>query len=248
MIKNLVISGGGLKTIPTIGALKLLRDKGILNTITSYYTTSAGSLFALLLILKYDIEDFEKILFDFNIQQIFEPIVDINNFLNYFNVYDNNKFAKLIKLLITFKLNKDGIDYSNINMSQLYKLTNKCLTCTTVSMKCRSIKYFNHINQPDLPVYKLLLMTCCIPLMFKPIRWKNDRYLDGGLMDNFPLSDIPVIELDQTIGIYAISKLKNIVPEFDNLYDYLKCIVTICTMGIVPVPLFNVLYVTMSEK
>jgi predicted acylesterase/phospholipase RssA len=250
MIKNLVIAGGGFKTIPAIGALKLLRDKGILNTITAYHATSAGAIFALLLILKYTIDDIEKIIFDFDIDKIFEPIIDIDNFFNNFNVYGSDKFAKVIKLLIRYKLNKktDNIDYANITLSQFYRLTNKKLTCATISLRQRNVKYFNYINQPNLPVYKLIMMTCCIPLMFKPVTWRDDKYLDGGLIDNFPLFDIPKNELDHTIGIYAKTKLKPIVPEFDNLYDYMQCILSICTLCITPIPLFNVITVTMSEK
>jgi predicted acylesterase/phospholipase RssA len=248
MIKNLVISGGGFKTIPIIGALKMLRDKGVLQNITSFHATSAGAIYSLLLILDYAIEDIEKIIFDFDINKIFKPIIDVENFFINYNVYDRNIFTKLIKLLINYKLKKDGIDYSNITLYQFFLKTKKKLTCATISMKTRTVKYFNYINQPNLPLYKLIMMTSCIPLVFNPVSWRNDKYIDGGLIDNFPLYNIPAIDIDKTIGIYAKIKLKHIVPEFENIYDYMQCILSICTLSTKTIPIFNVIHVSMHEK
>lgn len=244
MIKNLVISGGGFRTIPIIGTLKLLEDKNILKNVKNFYGTSAGGIYCLLLLLEYTVEDIKNIIFKFDVEKILEPTIDIDNFLTHYNIYDHNKFIKLIKLLINYKLNGK----SNITLHQLYILTNKVLTCTTVSLKQRSVKYFNHINQPNLPVYKLIMMTCAIPFVFKPVSWRDDKYIDGGIIDNFPVFPIPSDEIEQTLGIRSKVKLKIKEPNFDDIYDYLNCLYSIITMSVKNVALYNIITVTLSEK
>ena len=47
----------------------------------------------------------------------------------------------------------------------------------------------SHTTHPDLPLIKALQMTMCFPIMFQPICYGDDCYVDGGLLNNFPLND-----------------------------------------------------------
>lgn len=245
MIKNLVISGGGLKTIPILGALKMLEDKKVLQHITSYFTTSAGSVYALMLLLQYTITDIENVMIKFEPSKILTVNTNIDNFLENFNCYEQDTFTKFIKLLISFKLGKEFCD---ITLQELFLKTNKSLLCATISLKTKNLKFFNHINQPNLPVYKLILMTCAIPLIFKPVSWEGDKYIDGGLIDNFPLFAIPPNEHDITLGIYAQVKFLKTNVKFTDIIDYLTCLMTISSMSSRQLPYHNILTVTVKEK
>ena len=44
MIKNLVISGGGIKIISALGVIKYLEENNNLKSINKFYGTSAGSI------------------------------------------------------------------------------------------------------------------------------------------------------------------------------------------------------------
>lgn len=245
MIKNLVISGGGLKTIPVLGSLRYLEEKKVLNHITSYFTTSAGSIYALMLMLNYSVDEIENVILNFDPGKILIPNPDIDNFLLNFNFYDQNKFEKFIQLLISYKL---GHECSNITLQQMYIKTKKSLLCATVSLKYKKIKYFNHVNQPNLPVSKLILMTCAVPLVFKPVTWRGDKYVDGGLIDNFPVFAIPLNEHNATLGIYVQTKFKKTDVNFSDLIDYLSCLLSISTLSSKRISHHHVINIMVDEK
>ena len=244
MIKNLVISGGGLKTIPVLGSLRYLEEKGVLNHITSYYTTSAGSIYALMLILNYSVDEIENVILNFDPKKILTPNPDIDNFLTNFNFYDQNKFQKFIKLLISYKMGKE---FSNMTLYQLHKHTHKSLLCATVSLKYKKIKYFDHTNQPNMPVYMLILMTCAVPLIFKPISWRGDKFVDGGLIDNFPVFAIPLNEHNSTLGIYVQTKFRKTNIKFIDIVDYISCLLAISTLSSKRITHHHVINIMVSE-
>jgi predicted acylesterase/phospholipase RssA len=195
-------------------------------------------------LLNYNVSDIKNIIFDFDTNKVIEIDPDIDNLLTNYNVYKREKFEKFIKLLINFKY--PGCH--EITLHQLYKKTNKILTCATISLRQRIVKYFNHINQPNLPVYKLIMMTCAIPFAFRPVSWRSDKYIDGGILDNFPLFPIPANEINMTIGIRAKVKLCNKDPNFNDIYEYLTCLYTIVTMSSRQISLYNIITVTIDEK
>lgn len=242
MIKNLVISGGGFKTMPVIGSLKYFEEKGILNHIVNYYGTSAGSIYCLMLILEYTIAEIEQVMLKFDPSKFLVMHENIDLFLSQFNLYDDDKFQRFIQLLLLYKkYDKD------ITLYQLYNKTNKTLTCATISLTYKKVKYFNHINQPNMPVYVLIMMTSAVPLVFKPVTWKNDKYVDGGLVDNFPMFIIPPDEHRNTLGIYAQVKFKKVDVQFKNIIDYLTCLLSISTLTCKRAPHYNIIVVTVNE-
>jgi patatin-like phospholipase/acyl hydrolase len=253
MIKNLVIAGGGLKTAPVIGAIKYLEEKNIIENVTSYYGASAGSIFCLLLILKYSAIEIENLFLNLNMGKLFEPNTDIENFFNYYCIYNQNKFAKIIKLLINYKLGRDLSGnicgtYENITMYQLYIKTGIKFTCSVVSLKTRTVKYFNHISQPNIPVFKLLMMTSAVPFIFKPVKWRDVLYVDGGMVDNFPIHIIPANEIEYTLGIRPLIKLSHCKTKINTLYDYVNCIFSIVTCSINKINSFKVIWIEIDEK
>lgn len=42
-------------------------------------------------------------------------------------------------------------------------------------------------TMPDMPLGEALLATMALPFVFPPVRWGGRTYVDGGLLDNFPL-------------------------------------------------------------
>ena len=65
-IKNLVLSGGGIKGALTIGALKELEKNGWLKNIENVLGTSIGSFLGLLWIIGYTGDEMNKIFCDIN--------------------------------------------------------------------------------------------------------------------------------------------------------------------------------------
>jgi predicted acylesterase/phospholipase RssA len=59
-------------------------------------------------------------------------------------------------------------------------------------------RYIDHLNNPNIPLYKVLAMTSAIVGVFKPVRWEGKTFFDGGILDNYPITCFPPQE---TLGI-----------------------------------------------
>lgn len=242
MYTNIVIAGGGLRTVPVIGTLQFLEELDQLSKIKKYFGTSMGGLFCLLLNLNYTINEIKDILLNFDTNKLFNKNININNIFETFNIYSNSNFEKFIKLLIKYK----GIN-SEITLLELYNLTNKILTCASVSITSKEIEYINYTIYPDLPVYKLVLMTTAIPFIFEPIEWLGNKYVDGGIVDNFPLYCIPVDEIENTLGINTVIKFSK-TSKINNIVEYIYCILNIATLVKNIAPLYKVINLYIEEK
>jgi predicted acylesterase/phospholipase RssA len=276
MIKNLVISGGGIKIISILGSLKYLEEKSLIKTIKNFYGTSAGSLLCLLIILGYSSDELVNFIENFDLNKLF--IINTDNFFEDFYSCENNKLEKLVKLLINYKLNKknyenksilsvclnkqslindqpDGpeynkilkINYENITMNDLFLITKKSLTITSVSIKKKKPIYIDHEIYPNLPVWKAILMSCCIPFIFKPIKWDNDLFIDGAVVDNFPLSKISYDDIKFTLGINCNIEDGDEKIEELNIYKYLLIIIKLMIKD-AKISSFNIITININNN
>lgn len=195
--KNLVIGGGGFYCFQFFGIIKYLDDNNLLKDINKYIGVSAGTLISLFLIVGYKFCEIENFLMKFDFSKIFdlqfEKIFTEDNFKGLSN---GENFSKLIKKFLI----KKELD-ENISFKELYEKTNKEFIVGVTNITEDKVEYLNHINYPDMPVYLALRMSCCLPVIFDPIIYKDNYYLDGALKDNFPIQLIPDEELKYTIGI-----------------------------------------------
>jgi len=212
--KNLIIGGGGFYCFQFFGIIKYLDDNNLLKDINKYIGVSAGALINLLLLIGYKFCEIENFLMKFDFSKIFdlqfEKIFVENNFKGLSN---GDNFTKLIK---KFLIKKDFNE--NITLDELYKKTNKDFIIGVTNITEDKVEYLNHVNYPDMPIYLALRMTSCLPVIFDPIIYKENYYIDGGLKDNFPIQLIPEEELKYTAGI--------VLYPFKEKYD-IKNMITI---------------------
>jgi hypothetical protein len=182
MIKKyneLIISSGGIKGFSIIGALYNFFQYYPLNNINYYTGTSVGALICTLLNLEYNINELKEIMFhiDFSIFQDLKVIHLIENC-----GFDNGiKFNNFLKALFLHK----NINHT-ITFKELFSLTNKCLTIVVTNVTKGFAEYHNYITTPNLSILLSLKMSTNVPILFSPIIYNNDYYLDGGLLDPFP--------------------------------------------------------------
>src|SRR5699024_5668188 len=87
-------------------------------------------------------------------------------------------------------------------MSELYMMTGKELICTTSCISTYGNLYLSRHNAPDMSVLTAVDMSSRVPFMFTPITYDKGLYLDGGLTDHFPVSQLK----GQTLAIYTRGK------------------------------------------
>ena len=193
-INTLVLSSGGAKTIAFIGAIKGLEDINLLKNIKKFVGVSGGSLISLLLILGYTSDEMYNKILETNISHLQKK--EYFKIFNYFGIDSGNKFVGWIQRLIIEKL---GPNTELITLKELYDKTGKELIIT-VSNLCRyRVEYLDHINHPNLSISTAIRMSISIPLLFTAVKYDEDIYVDGALLDSFPIIQYPK---DTTIGIY----------------------------------------------
>jgi NTE family protein len=269
MIKNLVISGGGVKIIGALGAIKYLDEIKELGQVEKFFGTSAGSILCLMLVLGFTSTEIIKFIENFDLNKIF--IVNTDDLFVSYNVCSSTKLEKVLKLFINFKLGKPCLsglatgnltdsfamcsvetNYENITMGELYKLTGKTLSVTSVCLEKRAPVYHTHLTSPNMPVWKAVLSSCSIPLIFKPVEWEGLHYVDGALVDNFPLLMVKPEEIPYTVGIQTFVDLeKNTVPHNEqdfNIYHYIVNIIKIVMESKTQIKSYNVISVKIDPS
>ena len=215
MIKNLVFSGAGIKLYCFIGFIKYLEEQDLLKNINAVIGTSAGSIIAACICSNFTIEEIEQLLLKLNINKLRN--VDSESIINFFNNYgldDASEFTRVFKIIL-----KKKTDNENITFKELYELTQKKLIITATNLNKMEIEFFDYIITPDCHVIDALIMAISIPLMFKPIKYNDQYYVDGGLTDNYPITYFES-KRKETLGMIVSSNALN-TYTIDNIEDYL---------------------------
>tara|TARA_B110001469_G_C9647965_1_gene328792 strand:+ start:2159 stop:3172 length:1014 start_codon:yes stop_codon:yes gene_type:complete len=200
-IKNLIFSGSGSKIFIYLGVIKYLLEQDKLKDVTNYVGTSGGTLIALLLVLNYDYDSIHDLFIKINLETLQKiDSVDVLNFFDNYGINDLNECERILRIILKAKL---GV--RTITFKELYKITNKNLViCATNIHKYKTV-FFSHIDYPDMDVITAITMSICIPFFFKPIKYKNEFYVDGSITCHYPIEYFKEPEdLKHTLGILIV--------------------------------------------
>lgn len=124
----------------------------------------------------------------------------------------------------------------NITLKEFYDETKIELIMLTVNLNNilpEKIK-LSYKTHPELQLYKALYMSSCIPFVFKPVIDNNKCYIDGGLIDNFPLGELLNDNKDnknienEILAIKVIQKNITNIPltNESNIINYIQLIIS----------------------
>jgi NTE family protein len=218
-IDTLVLSGGSLKGIAHIGAFRAFQEKDMIKNIKTIAGTSIGGIIGSLFVIGYTPNELEELvnILDFKLMRD----IKIEKILNQYGVDDGKKMEYVIGELFKAK------DISeNITFQDLYKKTNIELILTSVCINDKKLYDISHKTFPDMKVITGLRMTSSIPFWFVPVSYENKLFIDGGLMNNFPI-DFFADKIDRVIGVYLCEeriKNENIGNIETFLFETLDCI------------------------
>ena len=186
VIKHLVISGGGPSGIKYLGIIQELmkQDYININIIESIYATSAGSIIAVLIALKYDDWDtLNNYIVDRPWQDAYKITAEMI-FSSYSNkgLFDNRITDTFFKPLF------DAKDiHLTITMAEFYEIAKIELHFFSIEINTFEIIDINYKSFPELPLLKAVLMSSSIPMLFCPVYHEDKCYIDGALICNYPL-------------------------------------------------------------
>ncbi len=204
VIKHIVLSGGGYLGLYELGVLQYLHDKNFYThkNLKSIYGTSIGSLISAIICLNVPWEDiiqyFEKRPWH-KLMQI-TPTMVINVIHNK-GLFDEN----IIKNILLPFLKSNNLQ-ENITLLEFYNKTHIELYIYTIDVNNYTSIELSYKSFPDLSLIHAIYMSCCIPYIFQPFWLNNNYYIDGGLINNYPIvnclnriKDTTNVEMDMNI-------------------------------------------------
>ncbi|WP_236658319.1 patatin-like phospholipase family protein [Pseudomonas knackmussii] len=192
--KNLVFEGGGVKGIAYLGASEVLDQKEILPSIERVGGTSAGAINAILVGLGYSQAEMKNILWrlDFNkfLDDSWGIITDTERLIDDFGWYKGDYFRKWIGELIKGKTGNSEstfADIENMKSSDKGKLF-KSLFFVGTNLSTSYSEIFSAEHTPRTCIADAVRISMSIPLFFAAKRsMRGDVYVDGGVLDNYPI-------------------------------------------------------------
>lgn len=184
---GIVLSGGGARGFAHAGILKALNEKEIYPEIIS--GVSAGAIVGALYADGYSPDEILKIF------------------------SQNDSFFKYVKFIVPRKslFKAEGLrqSLSSYLEGKSFGDLEKPLYVAATNINSGEITYFN-----EGPVLEAVLASAAIPVLFDPVEIEDELYVDGGVLDNFPLDPLQK-QCRKVIGV----SLNPIHPEeeFTNL-------------------------------
>ena len=217
--KILVFSGGGIKGIAFIGVLKALEQLELLDNFEILSGCSIGAIILALYIIGYTPDELRDFMIEFDMSKT--KNISIINILDNYGLDSGDKFFYVIERLIKTK----NID-PNITLGDLYIKVNKKYNFyfSTVCTNNLKVVYINPESNADLSLITALRMSSAVPMYFTPVCYQDSLYIDGGVIDNYPIS-LFKDRLDEVIGVflnYNVDLLEH--KNINNLENYLEAV------------------------
>jgi NTE family protein len=189
---GLVLSGGGIRGVAHLGVLQALTERGV--KISRMSGTSAGAIAAAFFAQGYAPKDILKIVSDAPLFKQLRP-----SFTG----------AGLLSILKVGSLLRP---YFPDNAFDKLKIP---VTVAAVDLSEGKALYF---NEGDLCT--CLLASCCLPGIFKPITINGHMFVDGGVLNNFPVEPL-IGQCDIIIGsscnhLQAVAEIDSFLEMFDR--------------------------------
>ncbi len=165
MIANvgIVLSGGGARGAAHIGVLKALTENGIFPDLVS--GVSSGSVVAALYCAGYTPDEILKLT-------------------------HQSDFLKLFKLRFLYNSRSEQVYLKDFLANHLNTNDFRCLKIPLhVCISNINTGKFEIISE-GTNLVEVLLASCALPLIYKSVTINNNKYVDGGLLNNLPIEPL----------------------------------------------------------
>jgi NTE family protein len=215
---NIVLSGGSVKMISSIGALSELVKSGLidLSKIKGLAGSSAGSVFGLLVVLGFTIDEIWEFINCLDMKKLVQ--MDLFLLPKKYGMESGQTFYNLLENIL-FEKTK----IKHINFKQLYDITGINFTAVGSCLTTKEAVYYNHINTPTFKVSVAIRISISIPILFTPIEIENKSYIDGCVLNNYAMN-LFENELDKTVGIIIDEEY---CTKYNNLEEYFVAIINL---------------------
>lgn len=217
-IKNLVLSGGGVKGFAICGAIEKLNEKiNMLTTVKNIYGSSIGACIGLFLSIGLSPKKIRIIFDTVNLSDYQE--VDLKLLMSKFGLDEGNKIISLVKATMTTQGFDPNITFEEFGKKSKYNLT---IVGTNINKSCPI--YFSATESPNIPVCQALRISGGYPIAFTPVEINGDLCADGAIVCPLASELIPKKEKNKTLGIAVHRSFTRY--DTDNVFNYMYGIIS----------------------
>lgn len=196
-----------MKGLVALGALCELQSAGVLEGCTDVSGTSIGSLLAAAVALELDMEAVKEAA----LEHRFQPTYDFARFGSTFGIETGESVREFIHKVVPPALT--------------FRDAPKKLKIVTTNLTRRTMTVFSRETHPDMSIARAIQLSCCVPFYFVAQEHEGDVYVDGALVDNFPLAACDT-RPDETLGLLLLSSVSPRPPATPKtLHQYVAAIV-----------------------
>jgi len=209
-ITHLVLSGGGMRGVIFIGALRYLYIENLHKNITHIAANSIGSFVALFITFKLTIEEIEEIIYNSKEDKelCFIPTKNYYRIISKLGLCSITYFMEHLRKRLRIKY-PDMEDVTFKEASQRFGV-NLYFSTTNIN-RCEN-RIFSIEDTPDVSVFTACEASMSIPLLFTPIVIDEEYYYDGAFSNNFPIKIFSNISKENIIAMILYKERDEYVP------------------------------------
>jgi NTE family protein len=204
---RITLSGGGLKGVAHVGALEVLSEHGLLNSLKEYVGISAGALVAFCLCIGTSLSALRMIvsLLDFGLVRDLDPET-MMNFPETFGLDTGANLEKLLKTIL--KASKLPLTLTFQELAEAKK--GPSLRIITMNLNTCMPQEFSAGCTPSAEVVMAVKASMSIPIYFSPVRDPTTQHFlsDGGIYFASPFKFLSDEERRHTLSIAFDDKHK----------------------------------------
>lgn len=207
----LVLGGGGANGSYQVGVLKALLEENLLKDLNIIAGTSIGALNGSLIQCGFSYEEIVKVweMIDKDLLYRNNQDLEAGGFLGDFGIYNQQEMYQLVTervkaTKITKSKIKGFVTVTRVNSRETVK----------VKKKSRFEKKYVYLNDKENP-FPYILASTAIPIVFKPVVIDEVSYVDGGLLDNLPVT-VAVEEKANVIIVVGLKPGYKLEKYYDN--------------------------------
>lgn len=181
-----VFQGGGIKGLAYIGALRYLEERGI--RMKNCAGTSVGAIISSLIISGYTASELEAILNEIDVDLLWPKQNNVKKTYRTLTKGFLYSFDPLENYLQSLYRHKGISVFRDVKVGDDYRI--KMITTLFNKRKLivlpKDLKDYG-INPDSFPIAKAACMSSALPLVYPPYKIGKLKFIDGGVIDNFPL-------------------------------------------------------------
>lgn len=210
LARVMVLSGGGVKAVAHIGALKTLKAAGYLAAVKTWVGLSAGALIAFGICLGYSLEALHDICERFDFAALQDPAPQgFLAFIDHYGIDTGERLNRFVQALLTIRGHSPDMTFAALG----------ALRIVATDMKTGAPVIFSAATTPNVRLVDGLRASMSLPFYFWPAHGADGRMLvDGGVHGCYPMNTLSAEEQRHALGILLTQEVGEWNPDGPDSY------------------------------